>query len=327
MASPAFDARTPTRNKHQSLPCITCGGATIRLRDWTESDIRQTYALIAGKPIPNEIRLVDYEIIQCRVCRLIFADPPVAGSAAFYDWIASIRNYYPADRWEWQQVAHMLSASSKVRLLEVGCGIGNFLGYISSRFNIDAEGLDINRAAVAECKARGLRAYNVSLQTFARNYTGVAFDIICAYHCLEHVEDPKAFVASMERILAPDGRIILSVPYSPTSSEIFDWDCLNLPPHHITRWNKASLQMLGTTMGMATELETDESTFGEFFGLRPILWRFIALSGGSRGKIVDLTSPFLNPLRFMKVVSFATTRERTKGKRVGETALVTFRRS
>lgn len=327
MAESASSIRRHSRKKEVLPPCIVCGGATTHLRAWTKSDIRHAYASITAAPFPNETPLADYKIIRCRVCGLIFADPQVAGSAAFYDWIASVRNYYPADRWEWGKVANMLSAFSRARLLEIGCGTGNFLDYISSRLNIDAEGLDINREAVATCKARGLRAHNIRLESFAQDYSGTGFDFVCAYHCLEHIENPKAFVASMEKILAPNGRIILSVPYSPTSLEILDWDCLNLPPHHITRWNKTSLSVLSASTGMAIELETDERASGHSFGIRLVLWKFIALSGGARGAIADLARPFLHPLRFLKVALFLVGRERIRGKLAGDTALVILRRN
>src|SRR5207244_2205446 len=46
-------------------------------------------------------------------------------------------------------------------------------------------------------------------------------------------------------------------------------DCLNLPPHHLTRWNKTSLEALTRRVGLKAELLTPKNHFGL---LRSILY-------------------------------------------------------
>ena len=75
------------------------------------------------------------------------------------------------------------------------------------------------------------------------------FSFAAAYHCLEHVPDPKEFVQQLFNVISPGGSVFLSMPFSPMSVEIDWYDPFNHPPHHITRWNRRSLETLADVVG------------------------------------------------------------------------------
>ena len=129
----------------------------------------------------------------------------------------------------------------------------------------------------------------------------------------------------MQRIIVPDGWIVVSVPYSPTSREVFEWECLNLPPHHMTRWNKKSLQRLAVEVGMSAEIETDESDLPGFLSVKHLVWKFLSLTGGSGNRPSDYLRPIAHPISFMRLALFMLARERVGGKPAGDTALARFR--
>lgn len=47
---------------------------------------------------------------------------------------------------------------------------------------------------------------------FSEVGAGTAFDVICAFHVLEHITEPAAFLASCHALLRPQGRLIIEVP-------------------------------------------------------------------------------------------------------------------
>jgi SAM-dependent methyltransferase len=170
-----------------------------------------------------------------------------------------------------------------------------------------------------------MSAHCLTLEQYISENPSAKFDLICAYHCVEHVSSPKSLIELMQRIILPDGLIVVSVPYSPTNREIFEWECLNLPPHHMTRWNKKSLERLAFEVGMSAEIETDESDVPSLFSVKPLVWKFLSLSGGAGDRRSDYLRPIVHPINFMRLASFILARERVCGKPAGDTALARFR--
>jgi cyclopropane fatty-acyl-phospholipid synthase-like methyltransferase len=87
-------------------------------------------------------------------------------------------------------VSGLLANGPKKKLLEIGCGAGNFLAFISSKLDIDAVGIDTHAPSVDACANRGLNAKHLDPAQFIQRYPESKYDAICAFHCLEHVEDP-----------------------------------------------------------------------------------------------------------------------------------------
>ena len=124
---------------------------------------------------------------------------------------------------------------------------------------ITAYGCDTHQPSVMACRSHGL---NVSVGEIQDVFAEERFDVICAFHCLEHVSDPVSFVISARKKLSQGGKIFLSVPYSPTLWDVLYNDCLNLPPHHLTRWNKTSLEALAKRGGLKLHLLTPTNRLG-----------------------------------------------------------------
>jgi 2-polyprenyl-3-methyl-5-hydroxy-6-metoxy-1,4-benzoquinol methylase len=305
--------------------CIVCGGAATKVRDWTRNEIERAYSKIVGSPFPNQIPRVDYQICACSGCGILFADPPVVGDGAFYEWIVTAPNYYLGHRWEWGRVAETLLTDPNKKLLEIGCGSGNFLDYVAKRSGVEAIGLDTSPAAIAQCQKRQLSAYCQTLEQFTAEHDDAEFDLVCAFHCLEHVAHPKSLLLAMKRVLAPNGRVVVSVPYSPTIDEAFGWDCLNLPPHHLTRWNRSSLDRLAALVGMSAQIETERSGLAAVSTFKAAFWTFLASTGGSRGAVANLCRALAHPIKFAKLARFMVRRDRIDGKLAGNIALAVFR--
>lgn len=97
--------------------------------------------------------------------------------------------------------------------IDVGCGAG-LLAEPLARLGARVTGLDAAAenvaAAQAHAEAVGLTIdyRNVDVETLA----GETFDLVTSMEVIEHVTDPAAFVAALERALAPGGLMLLSTP-------------------------------------------------------------------------------------------------------------------
>jgi len=306
--------------------CIVCAGKSTAILDWSFEDIKREYEEKFGRPFPEGAKSPDYAMMKCAKCGLLYATPAVPGNASFYAWVTSTPNYYQSFRWEWGVVSGLLANGPRKKLLEIGCGTGNFLSFISSKLDIDALGIDTHAPSVEACASKGLSAKALDLAQFIRQHPELKYDAICAFHCLEHVDDPKSLVESMSKALVPGGRIIISVPYSPTSLDAVKPDCMNLPPHHLTQWNRKSLAQLGKAVGLDVDVLTDDGIFVDSTA-RTIYWYFMSnLETGSTSSVFrNLFRMVAHPALLLKCARFVATRDTVAGKRAGDTALAIFR--
>lgn len=78
----------------------------------------------------------------------------------------------------------------KSKVLDIGCGDGACLWYLKSEKDIEGEGIDISREAVARCVKKGIRANiaDVSSSTFQIDEK---YDYIIIAEVLEHIAHPE----------------------------------------------------------------------------------------------------------------------------------------
>jgi 2-polyprenyl-3-methyl-5-hydroxy-6-metoxy-1,4-benzoquinol methylase len=95
------------------------------------------------------------------------------------------------------------------RILELGCGDGNFLAVLR-RHDWHVYGQEFSPEAAALVGRR----HGISM--FTGNLTGVSpvrlFPVVSAYHVLEHVYHPAIWVQSVRALLEPGGLLHLQVP-------------------------------------------------------------------------------------------------------------------
>lgn len=96
-----------------------------------------------------------------------------------------------------------------LRILDVGCGTGANLEMLSE-FGA-AEGVDVSAEALSFCQARGL--VNVKLgEAEHLPYEAGSFDLVTGLDVVEHLDDDRAGLREMARVLRPGGRALVFVP-------------------------------------------------------------------------------------------------------------------
>ncbi len=141
-----------------------------------------------------------------------------------------------------------LADLEKGKLLEIGCGNGNYLA-LMSRWGWATEGLDFDQAAVSKARQKGLNVIRGDLE-FQR-YPDCCFDVVFSSHVIEHVTDPAALVAESLRVLKPGGRCIVVTPNVLSwSHRLFGrhWRGLE-PPRHLHLFTPQSLRNLAASCG------------------------------------------------------------------------------
>ena len=99
------------------------------------------------------------------------------------------------------------------RVLELGCGTGRLLARLSEVAD-EAVGVDLSEGMAAKARARGLRVRVGDL--CALPFDDDAFDLVCSFKVLAHVENIHGALREAARVTRPGGYMLLEI-YNPWS--------------------------------------------------------------------------------------------------------------
>ena len=117
------------------------------------------------------------------------------------------------------------------KLLDIGCGSGDFLSFMEKNF-FDVFGVENNNTALKICAKKKLKVYN-SLEALSDK----SFDVITLWHVLEHLPKPEEVIANIHDLLASNGVLVLAVPNFSSHDRLHyqhNWAALDVPRH---RWH------------------------------------------------------------------------------------------
>jgi ubiquinone biosynthesis O-methyltransferase len=126
----------------------------------------------------------------------------------------NLSNFIDIQLSNWHKEALKLSGDVlRAKILEVGCGQGDFSMYLSNK-GADITGCDFSGFAIDI--AREKTALKKSAANFlvadAQNlpFENNSFDIVFSCECLEHVNDPRKTLKELHRVLKPGGKLVLT---------------------------------------------------------------------------------------------------------------------
>lgn len=226
---------------------LTGDRRVTRIRTLETAPLIADWAATYRIDIRDELHDLDrIDVYRCDATGLVFFRPTsVAGSPTLYRRLQTATAYYAALKWEHLTALRDLRGVRTV--LEIGCGAGAFVRR-AREAGLDARGVDVNPDAVAEARRAGLPVELPGPGGFA-TIPGTGFDAVCAFQVLEHLAEPGEFLASAVRLLRPGGTLILSVPNADGFLKHYH-EILDLPPHHMSQWSRATFEALPTRFGI-----------------------------------------------------------------------------
>ena len=291
-----------TSGTREDLTCTVCGG-----HQWTTCFAARD-ALFAAQQ--------QFEVRRCEGCgaRATWPIPPLDDFALYYpaDYEPH-RSRGPAVRAEGQsassrggqglpsrfrRMARVLAGTRtywipplprRARVLEVGCGSGEFLRRLASR-GMDCVGIE--PAAEAARHAAEISGAEVICGTLDSTDLAVgSFDGVFALHVLEHLAEPRAALARIAAVLKPAGFLVLSVPNAGSwQMAAFKscWIGCDVP-RHLWHFERGHLVRLITSTGFAVErlLAQRHSTLDLFASLGLVM-RTRGLAPGLATRLISL---------------------------------------
>ena len=204
------------REDHERTLCPLCGSASERLL----FEVRDTMFNQPGR----------YRLVECACCSMRFLNPrpTMAALARHYPDNYLCYTNFESEHWllRWafgrlqqdqarrrlrqvEAVAGRLAAGTRV--LDVGCGRGEFMARIQRLRGCRCTGIDINQGVLE--KLRDELEIAVKHGTLAEARCPVAsFDLIAMTEYLEHEPRPKQVIEEARRVIAPGGFLAIEVP-------------------------------------------------------------------------------------------------------------------
>jgi SAM-dependent methyltransferase len=143
-----------------------------------------------------------------------------------------------------------LALPPRARILEIGCGPGSNLGMLRSFGEVTA----VEPSAIARALLRSVpEIADVDLRDGLWPddpvlRPGERFDLVAMLDVLEHIDDDVAALRAAREVLAPGGRVLVTVPAHP-----WMWSVHDEHLHHRRRYTRSTLRSAFSEAGLSLE--------------------------------------------------------------------------
>lgn len=199
----------------------------------------------------------EFEILECEDCKLLFTSPcPSPDKIGCYYKSEDYLSHNEEKKGLFAKIYNKIKKiniknkfnitvngqqSTASNLLDIGCGVGDFLLYAKEN-GCNVTGIEPSEDArkIAEKKLNCKISSPEELQNIPDN----SFDVITMWHVLEHVADLRTEIEHLQRILKKDGKLVLALPnYKSYDAEYYKdkWAAYDVP-RHLTHFSRTSIK-------------------------------------------------------------------------------------
>lgn len=217
---------------------------------WCESEKTQFRLWLKDEFLTQE----EFQICECLKCGLLFTDPRPGKheigkyyqSEEYYSHQENKTGFIPK-LYESVKSVNLkkkykmaTKGIAKGRVLDIGCGVGDFLHTMEQK-GWETVGIEPSEDAKAIAKKR-IKAQVLDTEeqeTLPEN----SFDLITMWHVLEHVDDLHWQLNQLERLVKPNGRVVIAVPNYNSYDGVFykeKWAAYDVP-RHLNHFNQETL--------------------------------------------------------------------------------------
>jgi len=213
-------------------------------KDFLIKKYLENYDLDIRPLLSSTVKISIYKCLKTGYC---FYHPfEITGDSEFYEKLQSNEWYYMP--WKWEHQVCLKYIKSNFKILEIGCGRGDFLKKISLQFeNIHCFGLELNKSSVYN--GERVCIIDLTIEEFSETNQGV-FDIVCSFQVLEHIPAVYDFLNANIKCLKNNGLLVISVPNNNSFIKYDGENVLNMPPHHMGLWTAESLLKIGEAFNL-----------------------------------------------------------------------------
>ena len=210
--------------------CPWCGSEKAQINLWLKDEF---------------LSKEDFHLCECLSCGLVYTMPRPSKdkigayykSEEYYSHQENTKGFIP----KLYEKVKSINLRSKYKmatqgmnvgtLLDIGCGVGDFLRTAEQK-GWQCTGVEPSEDAKDIARKR-IKADILNSEDLER-LSDASFDLITMWHVLEHVDDLRWQVEQLQRLVKPEGRIVIAVPnYKSHDAQYYKelWAAYDVPRH------------------------------------------------------------------------------------------------
>lgn len=156
-----------------------------------------------------------------------------------------------------RRVEKVLRAVDARTILDIGCGEGYFIEYLSERMDVAITGIDIDQAKIDKARQKAPQHTFICADLYSADLAYIQAGLLIAMEVLEHLDDPGR---ALQRIAQLAPAAIITVPYEPWFSVLSFLGgnylrTFGRHPDHVNAWSPRTLYALLTPYYRSVDIQ------------------------------------------------------------------------